>query len=63
MEPLEFGKFLVQLLQTFSARLSPLKECRKGEGLVKKRLGSLCANHRFRQGKMKKDSLKLSSPF
>ncbi len=39
MEPLEFGKFLVQLLQTFSARLLPLKECRKGEGLVKKRFG------------------------
>ena len=26
-------------------------------------LGSLCASHRFRQCKMKKDSLKLSSPF
>ncbi len=39
MEPLEFGKFFVQILQTFSARLSPLKECRKGDGLVKKRFG------------------------
>ena len=38
MEPLEFGKFFVQMLQTFSARLSPLKECRKGDGLVKKLL-------------------------
>lgn len=39
MEPLEFGKFFVQILQTFSARLSPLKECRKGDGLIKKRFG------------------------
>lgn len=39
MEPLELGKYLVQIIQTFGARLSFISECPKGYGVIKKRLG------------------------
>ena len=39
MEPLELGKFIVNILQSFGARISPIVECPKGFGIIKKRLG------------------------
>lgn len=39
MEPLELGKFIVYILQSFGARISPIVECTKGFGIIKKRLG------------------------
>lgn len=39
MEPLELGKYLVQIIQAFGARLSFMAECPKGYGVIKKRLG------------------------
>ena len=39
MEPLEFGKFLVQILQWFWDRLTIFTECKKGEAVIKRRCG------------------------
>ena len=39
MEPLELGKFIVQILQSFGSRLSFIKECSKGYGIIRKRFG------------------------
>ena len=39
MEPLEFGKFIVQLLQKFWDRCAFITECEKGQSVIKRRLG------------------------
>lgn len=39
MEPLELGKYIVQIFQKFYARLSFVTECNKGYGIIKKRFG------------------------
>ena len=39
MEPLEFGKFIVQLINLFWERLICCTVCDKGQAIIKKRLG------------------------
>ena len=39
MEPLELGKYIVQIFQKIYARLSFVTECSKGYGIIKKRFG------------------------
>lgn len=39
MEPLEFGKFIVQLIKLFWERLICCTVCDKGQAIIKKRLG------------------------
>ena len=40
MEPLEFGKFVVQTLQWFWDRCTIVTECKRGEAVIKRRFGS-----------------------
>ena len=39
MEPLDFGKFIVQLIRLFCERLTFFTICDKGQAVIKKRLG------------------------
>lgn len=39
MEPLELGKFIVQAIQTLGKMLLPFSICKKGNGIIKCRLG------------------------
>ena len=39
MEPLEFGKFIVQIFEWIKEKITFLKECKRGQGIIKKRFG------------------------